>query len=113
MFEESARPRVVREYRRAGWLAVGAAMLQANSVALVVTSVPGWVAGVLVAVSISAAVAMVWWARRAREPLVDPALLHPAAVRAVPTTALDLVGLAVYGPRNAVDKIMKGARMHP
>ncbi|QIS19960.1 DUF2000 domain-containing protein [Nocardia terpenica] len=36
-----------------------------------------------------------------------------AAIRAVPTDALDLVGLAVYGPRNAVDKIMKGARMHP
>jgi hypothetical protein len=36
-----------------------------------------------------------------------------AAVRAVPTTDLDLVGLAVYGPRNAVDKTFKGARMHP
>ncbi|MFF1653558.1 DUF2000 family protein [Streptomyces sp. NPDC058255] len=36
-----------------------------------------------------------------------------AAVRAVPTGELDLVGLAVYGPRNAVDKVMKGARMHP
>ncbi|MGV9556654.1 DUF2000 family protein [Streptomyces sp. NPDC003522] len=36
-----------------------------------------------------------------------------AAVRAVPTGALDLVGLAVYGPRNAVDKVLKGARMHP
>ncbi|MFJ6726058.1 DUF2000 family protein [Streptomyces sp. NPDC091281] len=36
-----------------------------------------------------------------------------AAVRAVPTDALDLVGLAVYGPRNAVDKVLKGARMHP
>ncbi|MFJ4711367.1 DUF2000 family protein [Streptomyces sp. NPDC088785] len=36
-----------------------------------------------------------------------------AAVRAVATDALDLVGLAVYGPRNAVDKILKGARMHP
>ena len=36
-----------------------------------------------------------------------------AAVRAVPRTALDLVGLAVHGPRNAVDKIVKGARMHP
>ncbi|NQE92107.1 MFS transporter [Nocardia terpenica] len=59
--------------------------------------VPGWVAGVLVAVSISAAVAMVWWARRAREPLVDPALLHPAAVSA------GLVGafaayLVLFGP---------------
>jgi hypothetical protein len=35
-----------------------------------------------------------------------------AAVRAVPTAELDLVGLAVYGPRNAVDKVVKGARMH-
>lgn len=36
-----------------------------------------------------------------------------AAVRAVPRDDLDLVGLAVYGPRNAVDKVLKGARMHP
>ncbi|MFD5118114.1 DUF2000 family protein [Streptomyces sp. NPDC058385] len=36
-----------------------------------------------------------------------------AAVRAVPTDRLDLVGMAVYGPRNAVDKVLKGARMHP
>ncbi|MFF3845942.1 DUF2000 family protein [Streptomyces sp. NPDC002328] len=36
-----------------------------------------------------------------------------AAVRAVRTDDLDLVGLAVYGPRNAVDKVLKGARMHP
>ncbi|MFE9902078.1 DUF2000 family protein [Streptomyces achromogenes] len=36
-----------------------------------------------------------------------------AAVRAVPTDGLDLVGLAVYGPKNAVDKVLKGARMHP
>ncbi|MFR9796062.1 DUF2000 family protein [Streptomyces sp. MS06] len=36
-----------------------------------------------------------------------------AAVRAVPTAELDLVGLAVHGPRNAVDKVLKGARMHP
>ncbi|TDQ55418.1 DUF2000 domain-containing protein [Actinorugispora endophytica] len=36
-----------------------------------------------------------------------------AAVRAVPTDQLDLVGLAVHGPRNAVDKILKGAVMHP
>jgi hypothetical protein len=35
-----------------------------------------------------------------------------AAVRAVPAQDLDLVGLAVYGPRNAVDKVVKGARMH-
>jgi hypothetical protein len=36
-----------------------------------------------------------------------------AAVRAVPTDQLDLVGLAVHGPRNSVDKAFKGARMHP
>jgi hypothetical protein len=36
-----------------------------------------------------------------------------AAVRAVPRDALDLVGVAVHGPRNAIDKIVKGARMHP
>ena len=35
-----------------------------------------------------------------------------AAVRAVPRADLDLVGIAVYGPRGAVDKIVKGARMH-
>ncbi|MGW1457945.1 DUF2000 family protein [Streptomyces albidoflavus] len=36
-----------------------------------------------------------------------------AAVRAVGSDQLDLVGLAVYVPRNAVDKVLKGARMHP
>ncbi|MEV6481557.1 DUF2000 domain-containing protein [Streptomyces sp. NPDC051576] len=36
-----------------------------------------------------------------------------AAVRAVATAELDVVGLAVYGPRNGVDKVVKGARMHP
>jgi hypothetical protein len=36
-----------------------------------------------------------------------------AAVRAVPTEHLDLVGLAVHGPRNAVDRVVKGAVMHP
>jgi hypothetical protein len=36
-----------------------------------------------------------------------------AAVRAVHTDQLDLVGLAVHGPRNGVDKAFKGARMHP
>jgi hypothetical protein len=36
-----------------------------------------------------------------------------AAVRAVGRESLDLVGIAVFGPRNAVDKIFKGARMHP
>ena len=36
-----------------------------------------------------------------------------AAVRAVRGQDLDLVGLAVYGPRNFVDKLTKGASMHP
>jgi len=36
-----------------------------------------------------------------------------AAVRAVSRDKLDLVGLAVYGPRSAVDKVTKGAHMHP
>ena len=36
-----------------------------------------------------------------------------AAVRAVATDQLDLVGMAVHGPRTAVDKVLKGARMHP
>jgi len=36
-----------------------------------------------------------------------------AAVRAVGTEALDLVGIAVHGPRNTVDKVLKGAVMHP
>ena len=44
---------------------------------------------------------------------------HPAEapvqvrlVAAVQGGDLDLVGLAVYGPRNAVDKVTKGAHMH-
>ena len=36
-----------------------------------------------------------------------------AAVRAVPRGELDLVGIALHGPRNAVDKVLKGARLHP
>lgn len=36
-----------------------------------------------------------------------------AAVRAVPTDQLDLVGIALHSARNAVDKVLKGARMHP
>lgn len=36
-----------------------------------------------------------------------------AAVAAVGRDDLDLVGLAVHGPRNAVDKIVKGAVLHP
>ena len=36
-----------------------------------------------------------------------------AVVRAVPAAELDFAGLAVHGPRNAVDKIFKGANLHP
>lgn len=35
-----------------------------------------------------------------------------AAVAAVPREKLDLVGIAVYGPKNAVDKALKGATLH-
>jgi hypothetical protein len=35
-----------------------------------------------------------------------------AAVRAVRGDDLDLVGIAVYGAKNAVDKAFKGAAMH-
>jgi hypothetical protein len=36
-----------------------------------------------------------------------------AAVRAVRRDQLDLVGIALHGPKNAVDKVLKGASMHP
>lgn len=36
-----------------------------------------------------------------------------AAVAAVGTDNLELVGIALRGPRNAVDRVVKGARMHP
>ncbi|WP_203434033.1 DUF2000 domain-containing protein [Jiangella asiatica] len=35
-----------------------------------------------------------------------------AAVAAVRRDDLDVVGLALHGPRNAVDKVVKGARLH-
>jgi hypothetical protein len=35
-----------------------------------------------------------------------------AAVRAVPRDSLDLVGLALHGPKNAADKVVKGAHLH-
>ncbi|WP_027347266.1 DUF2000 domain-containing protein [Hamadaea tsunoensis] len=35
-----------------------------------------------------------------------------AAVQRVRTADLDLVGLVVEGPRNAVDKVLKGATLH-
>jgi hypothetical protein len=36
-----------------------------------------------------------------------------AAVKAVGRDALDLVGIAVHGRRNVVDRVVKGARLHP
>jgi hypothetical protein len=36
-----------------------------------------------------------------------------AAVRAVAADELNLVGLAVYGPRNVIDKVCKGVTLHP
>jgi hypothetical protein len=36
-----------------------------------------------------------------------------AAVRSVAADEMPLVGLAVYGPKNAVDKIFKGLPLHP
>jgi hypothetical protein len=38
---------------------------------------------------------------------------NQAAVRAIPVDQLRFAGLAVYGPRNAVDKVCKGLRLHP
>jgi hypothetical protein len=35
-----------------------------------------------------------------------------AVVRAVPAGGLRLAGVAVYGPRNAVDKVVKGLALH-
>ena len=36
-----------------------------------------------------------------------------SVVRAAAGADLDLVGLAVFGPKNAVDKTVKGAHLHP
>ncbi|MEU8249930.1 DUF2000 domain-containing protein [Nonomuraea sp. NPDC048916] len=36
-----------------------------------------------------------------------------AAVRAVEAAELQLAGLAVHGPRNPVDKVLKGLALHP
>jgi hypothetical protein len=36
-----------------------------------------------------------------------------AVVRPVPSADLNLVGLAVFGARNGVDKVLKGLRLHP
>lgn len=36
-----------------------------------------------------------------------------AAVATVAASDLDLVGIALHGPRNAVDKVLKGAALHP
>jgi hypothetical protein len=36
-----------------------------------------------------------------------------AAVRSVEAAGLSLVGLAVYGQKNALDKVLKGLTLHP
>ena len=36
-----------------------------------------------------------------------------AVVRDVPAAELRLAGIAVYGPRNAVDKVCRGLTLHP
>jgi len=36
-----------------------------------------------------------------------------AAVAAVQRDELDLVGIGVYGPRSAVDKVINGGHLHP
>jgi hypothetical protein len=36
-----------------------------------------------------------------------------AVVRPVPAAGLRFAGLALHGPRNAVDKVFKGATLHP
>jgi hypothetical protein len=36
-----------------------------------------------------------------------------AVVRAVPAPELRFAGLALHGPRNAVDKVLKGVTLHP
>ena len=36
-----------------------------------------------------------------------------AAISAVATDDLNLAGVAVFGPRNAIDKVFKGATLHP
>jgi hypothetical protein len=40
-------------------------------------------------------------------------LANRAVVRAVGRDDLDLVGIAVHGPKNGVDKTVKGSRLHP
>jgi hypothetical protein len=36
-----------------------------------------------------------------------------AAVRSVTAEGMSLAGVAVHGPRNAVDKVLRGLRLHP
>jgi hypothetical protein len=40
-------------------------------------------------------------------------LANRAVVKAVARDDLDLVGIALHGPKNAVDKTVKGSRLHP
>jgi Protein of unknown function (DUF2000) len=38
---------------------------------------------------------------------------EPGGGGRVPGADLEFVGIAVHGPKNAVDKVVRGARMHP
>lgn len=63
--------------------------------------------------------------RRALDRGLDPAIYtralfatgndrdNRAAVAAVPTEALDLVGLGLHADRKAIDKVVKGLALHP
>ena len=48
-----------------------------------------------------------------RRAVAPPSSARCRAVRAVAADQMPLVGLAVYGPKNAVDKIFKGLPLHP
>jgi hypothetical protein len=49
-----------------------------------------------------------------RQPVGNPgAVVRARRQRSVSRADLELVGIGVFGPRGAVDKIAKGARMHP
>jgi hypothetical protein len=54
-----------------------------------------------------------WYSLGASPQLARNAGDNRAAVRAVQAGDLPLAGIAVYGPRNAVDKVMKGMTLHP
>ena len=85
--------------------AAGAAMLQANSVALVATSAPGGrrraALGVQAAAQAAAAVVagagLIWWERRSPAPLIDLPLLAAAGIAPALGGAL-CVYMVLFGP---------------